>query len=83
MHEKKKTEIKIEFFYFFFEKKEFLLRPELKKKNDLILEFRKELDYKDQLYVDSLKKFRIDIQNKIELFKKQKCVETSIRKHYY
>ena len=43
----------------------------LKKKKDLIVEFSKELDYKDQLYVDSLKKFRVDIQDMISLMRNQ------------
>jgi len=43
----------------------------LQKKNYLIVEFSKQLDYKDQLYVDSLKKFRNDIQTMIKLMRDQ------------
>jgi hypothetical protein len=43
----------------------------LQKKNDLIVEYSKQLDYKDQLYVDSLKKFRNDIQTMIKLMRDQ------------
>ena len=35
------------------------------------MEFSKELNYKDQLYVDSLKKFRADIEYMISLMRKQ------------
>jgi len=43
----------------------------LKKKTDLIVEYSKQLDYKDQLYVDSLKKFRNDIQTMINSMREQ------------
>lgn len=43
----------------------------LKKKTDLIVEYSKQLDYKDQLYVDSLKKFRNDIQAMIKSMREQ------------
>jgi hypothetical protein len=43
----------------------------LKKKTHLIVEYSKQLDYKDQLYVDSLKKFRNDIQTMIKLMREQ------------
>jgi hypothetical protein len=43
----------------------------IKKKNDLIIEYTKQLDFKDQSYVESLKKFRNDIELMINLMRKQ------------
>ena len=43
----------------------------IKKKKAIILEFSKELNYKDQLYVDSLKKFRTDVELMITFMRKQ------------
>ena len=43
----------------------------MKKKKDLIIEFTKELDYRDQNYVDSMKQFHKDIGIMIELMSQQ------------
>ncbi|MCQ2820774.1 MAG: hypothetical protein MJ252_26240 [archaeon] len=43
----------------------------MKKKKDLIAEFQKELDYRDQTYVSSMKQFHIDILKMIRLMNKQ------------
>jgi hypothetical protein len=43
----------------------------MKRKNELIVEYSKQLDYKDQLYVDSLKKFKNDIEDMLILMKDQ------------
>ena len=43
---------------------------EIKKKN-LIIEFTKELDYRDQTYVDSMKQFHKDIKKMIKLMSEQ------------
>ena len=39
----------------------------MQRKKNLIIEFRKELDFRDQTYVDSLKQFHRDIEKMIEL----------------
>ena len=43
----------------------------MKRKKDLIIEFTKELDYRDQNYVDSMKQFHKDIGIMIELMSQQ------------
>ena len=43
----------------------------MQKKKDLIIEFTKELDYRDQSYVDSMKQFHKDIKKMIKLMSEQ------------
>ena len=43
----------------------------MQRKKNLIIEFRKELDFRDQTYVDSLKQFHRDIEKMIELMSEQ------------
>ena len=43
----------------------------MQRKKNLIIEFRKELDYRDQTYVDSLKQFHRDIEKMIDLMSQQ------------
>ena len=43
----------------------------MKKKKNLIIEFTKELDYRDQTYVDSMKQFHKDIKKMIKLMSEQ------------
>lgn len=51
-------------------------------KNNLINEFSKELNYKDQLYVDSLKNFKSDIESMIEKMRTQfKTLRSQMLEH--
>ena len=43
----------------------------IKKKKDLINEFSKELDYRDQTYVENMKQFHKDIKKMIKLMSEQ------------
>ena len=43
----------------------------MQKKKNLIIEFTKELDYRDQTYVDSMKQFHKDIKKMIKLMSEQ------------
>ena len=43
----------------------------MQKKKDLIIEFTKELDFRDQTYVDSMKNFHRDIERMIKLMSEQ------------
>ena len=43
----------------------------MQKKKNLIIEFTKELDYRDQTYVDSMKQFHKDIRKMIKLMSEQ------------
>lgn len=45
----------------------------MQKKKDLIIEFQKELDYRDQTYVSSMKQFHVDIKKMIRLMNDQFC----------
>ena len=43
----------------------------MQRKKNLIIEFTKELNFRDQTYVDSMKQFHLDIQKMIELMSEQ------------